>query len=148
MNLFSNLWTSWEYFLLIQGTDGGYKNVVFSKRKRTFLSNLKTLIDIDGISSGVLKDEETLTEQNRRLSIPDVDMDPNDLILEDELGNHNVLRYEESSLFELKLEQDPTIDNIILDGIDGASRINEGEFLLKENILDNELIQLEQSECP
>ena len=103
------------------------------------------MIDIDGISSGVLKDEETLTEQNRRLSIPDVDI-ANDLILEDELGNHNVLR-EESSLFELKLEQDPTIDNIILDGTDALSA-NEGEFLLKENILDNELIQLEQSECP
>ena len=50
-------------------------------------------------------------------------------------------------MFELKLEQDPTIDNIILDGTDALSA-NEGEFLLKENILDNELIQLEQSECP
>lgn len=142
---FSNIWTSWANASGLQGTDGGYKNVVPQKRKRTFLSNLKTLIDVDGITLGVLKDEETLTEQNRRLSIPDVDI-ANDLILEDELGNHNILR-EESSLFELKLEQDPTIDNIILDGTD-ASSANEGEFLLKENILNNELIQLEQSECP
>ena len=123
-----------------------FRSVVPQKRRRTLFANFKTFgPDIDITSSGVLIDEETLTEQNKRLSIPAPDIQ-NDLILEDSLGNFNVLR-EESSLFELKLEQDPTIDNIILDGTD-ASSANEGEFLLKENELDNELVQLEQSECP
>ena len=55
---------------------------------------------------------------------------------------------EESSLFDLSLEQDPTIDHIILEGTTDGYRMNEGDFLLQEDILENELVQLEQSECP
>ena len=49
----------------VSRTDG-LKVKLILKRK-SYLSNLKTLIDIDG-KFNVLKDEETLTEQNRRLS--------------------------------------------------------------------------------
>ena len=94
---------------------------------------------------GVLLDEETFSEQQKRLSISEVDK-ANDLILEDSLGNFNVLR-EEPSLFDLSLEQDPTIDHIILEGTTAASA-DEGDFLIQEDSLENELVQLEQSECP
>ena len=70
----------------------------------------------------------------------------NDLILEDSLGNFNAFRWR-TSLFDLSLEQDPTIDHIILEGTTAASA-DEGDFLIQEDSLENELVQLEQSECP
>jgi len=141
--------------IVLNGTDANSSN-----------ANSKILTEdsvvTSAIQTGVLVGEETHTSERFRQSLP-VDND-NDFILEDELGNFRLLREESEPEF-LILEQDATVDHIVLDGTnansddaddnivqesDGVSRItmeisDSDDVLLFEN---EQFTQLETATLP
>ena len=127
-----------KHHIQIENDSDGVTNIIFDRTDATVVDANSKILTEDSvvtsvIESGVLVGEETNSSERFRQSLP-VDND-NDFILEDELGNFRLLREESEPEF-LILEQDATVDHIVLDGqIDSDDEndniVQEGDGLLE-----------------